>query len=756
MPLQAVGTLGHEGGQLELDVDGLAEPIRLQVPADALDREVRFEVRPINIEWELPDGLQAVEQSFEIEPNGISFRGPATLYIPTADHPAERTFAVTRDAQGQLEVLEPVARRDGRTGFFLQHLSPFSLVVVDFAELLQPEQYVVPGFSAPEDHFRFANVGYRDAPTGMCTGFALASQWLSEHRPQTAHSIFCEAYPDEGFVSAAETVEKCTLGLDYVYVAFEHYKNSWLGVAWNLISLGEHLTPQAWRTNWLKTVLQLGARPRVVTLFNDPALVVAAGQRFNELVALMRPIGSPPLYQSALHAVLAYGYDGSDILIYDSNYPGQTQRLEFGAQGALNRYVGVFDIAAGFPTSLSDSVDLSALDDVFEAEFCRDEDGDGEISLECGGVDCSQDRRLVPELCNELDDDCDAVVDEGTGACAPEPPPGWVRIEAGGFTMGSPLNEPGHRDWEVQHEVSLTRALLVSETEFTAGEYHHLFGVWREFGGPEPEGCGADCPARSLSWWNAVGIANARSDADGLPRCYRIDGPVGPCHEGGACPRVRMIDGLDCIGYRLPTEGEWEYFARAGTETPFWSGGLVGDGICREPSLDDVDRICVAGDAAPYGAVRSLQANPWGLYDVHGNVTEWVWDVYGDYAEGPVVDPTGASGIGGGGDRNERRVYRGGCVATSASDARSANRAAFFANAWSGCWGMRLVRTAPGGPLVDADGDGFPSLASGGSDCDDADRDIYPCARDVAGDGRDADCDGRDLDSCNCGACDNE
>jgi len=133
--------------------------------------------------------------------------------------------------------------------------------------------------------------------------------------------------------------------------------------------------------------------------------------------------------------------------------------------------------------------------------------------------------------------------------------------------------------------------------------------------------------------------------------------------------------------YRLPTEAEWEYAARAGTTTR-WSFG------------DDKSQL---GRYAWYGGnagsqthpVGQLQPNPWGLYDMHGNVREWAQDWYGKYTRGTAVDPAGPSS-------GPRRVDRGGSWYSTSSFCRSSDRfrdsgAPGDRNAILGC---RLLRVA--------------------------------------------------------------
>jgi formylglycine-generating enzyme required for sulfatase activity len=131
--------------------------------------------------------------------------------------------------------------------------------------------------------------------------------------------------------------------------------------------------------------------------------------------------------------------------------------------------------------------------------------------------------------------------------------------------------------------------------------------------------------------------------------------------------------------YRLPTEAEWEYAARAGTTTR-WSFGDEASQLGRYAWYDGNAR----GQTHPVG---QLQPNPWGLYDMHGNVWEWVQDWYGGYASGTAVDPAGpSSGLG--------RVYLGGGWFTPARYCRSAGRGSVAPGKRIDSLGFRLLRVA--------------------------------------------------------------
>jgi formylglycine-generating enzyme required for sulfatase activity len=249
-------------------------------------------------------------------------------------------------------------------------------------------------------------------------------------------------------------------------------------------------------------------------------------------------------------------------------------------------------------------------------------------------------------------------------------PEGYVRIEPGEFTMGSPEDELGRFGEETQHRVTVTRAFALKATEVTQAE-------WRAVMGTDPSGfadCGETCPVEMVSWFDAVDYVNRVSDAEGLPRCYADDAD-------------RTFAGLDCTGYRLPTEAEWEYAARAGTQTAFHTGVNTQTGCNDDPNLNLAGWYCGnSGDTTH--PVGQKQVNAWGLYDMHGNVWEWVHDWYGDYPAGDVVDPLGAAA-------GFNRVVRGGSWDTDALFARAASRSGLNPDFRFNYYGFRPARSLP-------------------------------------------------------------
>jgi formylglycine-generating enzyme required for sulfatase activity len=240
-------------------------------------------------------------------------------------------------------------------------------------------------------------------------------------------------------------------------------------------------------------------------------------------------------------------------------------------------------------------------------------------------------------------------------------------IPPGTFRMGSAVIMGRFNRDEIPHEVTLTRAFAMSIHEVTQGDFVDLLGAI-----PSEFECGLNCPVETVTFTTALAYTNALSESKGLPACYSLSGCVSEASTGDLdCSDigVNAPEGNPylCEGYRLPTEAEWEYAVRAGTETDFYSGDMT------EPRCNPVDSVLdqvgfFCGNSATRPHIAMLKApNEFGLYDMHGNVAEWVWDLYGTYDEEALIDPFGP-------DLGEERVIRGGSWEDDAQDCRSAMR----------------------------------------------------------------------------------
>ena len=240
-------------------------------------------------------------------------------------------------------------------------------------------------------------------------------------------------------------------------------------------------------------------------------------------------------------------------------------------------------------------------------------------------------------------------------ACISRPGQGpeMLLIEPGQFLMGSPRNEPVRdSDEGPQRRVTIQRPFALSRCEVTVGEFR-LFV--EDTGYSTDAEAGDGCQVWDGSDWVAE---KSRSWRD--PGFEQTDQhPVACVSWNDASAYARWLSLRTGVGYRLPTEAEWEYAARAGTTTPFWTGNCIDtDQANYDGTVDYNDCGARTGNyrrkTVPAG---SLSDNPWGLHEVHGSVWEWVEDVYhADYSGAPA---DGSAQTEGGGPQ-ARRVLRGG------------------------------------------------------------------------------------------------
>ncbi|MDR0561104.1 MAG: formylglycine-generating enzyme family protein [Spirochaetaceae bacterium] len=254
--------------------------------------------------------------------------------------------------------------------------------------------------------------------------------------------------------------------------------------------------------------------------------------------------------------------------------------------------------------------------------------------------------------------------------------PDLAYIRGGTFIMGSPASETGRYDNELQHQVTL-RSFYLGKYEVRQSEYAEVM----ETNPPNPSR--RNMPADHVSWYDAITYCNRRSVKEGLTPAYTIEGT-----------EARWNAQSD--GYRLPTEAEWEYACRAGTVTRFSTGddsrSLEGNANAADltaketyPAWEIDDFRDGYAETAPAG---SFSPNPWGLYDMHGNLWEWCWDRYGDYSADPQSDPSGPSA-------GSSRVIRGGGWSNFSRSLRSAYRGHSAPTTKSATVGFRIARDLP-------------------------------------------------------------
>ena len=254
----------------------------------------------------------------------------------------------------------------------------------------------------------------------------------------------------------------------------------------------------------------------------------------------------------------------------------------------------------------------------------------------------------------------------------------FILLKGGSFMMGSPNNEAQRDKDEVLHEVTLNQ-FYIDPYEVTQKDYQSVMGE-------NPSHFkGENLPVENITWYNAVEYCNKLSEIRGLKPVYTIYGST-------------VTLDRSANGYRLLTEAEWEYAARAGTRTVFNSvNHITSDNANFEgsypylieenyvnPNNPDVKTSRYRGETIK---VDSLSPNQFGLYNMHGNVSEWCFDYYGEYDTANKNNPTGAS-------NGYLRVSRGGSYIDFAKHLRAAYRSACNPLSTDRNTGFRIARNA--------------------------------------------------------------
>ena len=235
----------------------------------------------------------------------------------------------------------------------------------------------------------------------------------------------------------------------------------------------------------------------------------------------------------------------------------------------------------------------------------------------------------------------------------------FVLIPSGTYTMGSPPKESHRGRSEVRHQVTISKPFYMQTTEVTKKQWYSI--MERRMMASQK---GADnLPITQVSWFD----------------CMKF---------------IKHLNRLGQGKYRLPTEAEWEYAARAGTSAAYSWGDTIdcdkamyGNNSLKEDECQLYIRSIGLQLDLP-APVKTYLSNSWGLYDMHGNVWEWCMDWYGDYPKNPVVDPKGP-------ESGYTRIRRGGSWFKYGYSCRSANRSFGHPATRYKTTGFRLIREIP-------------------------------------------------------------
>ena len=231
-------------------------------------------------------------------------------------------------------------------------------------------------------------------------------------------------------------------------------------------------------------------------------------------------------------------------------------------------------------------------------------------------------------------------------------PEGFALVRAGMFTMGSPGFEPTRLVNEKEHQVTLSEHFYMAKTEIVWSEWDRVrdLAVKDGYGdlalagqnGRNGDSSGQH-PVTRVSWYEAVKWCNARSEQEGKTPVYYSSASFGSDNVFRlGTTSAKVYADWDADGYRLPTEAEWEYACRAGTKTTFYTGALsFPEASPLDPNLDKAGWYA-GNSGANTHVVGGKQPNAWGLYDTHGNVSEYCWDLYFPDYGGDATDPKGS------------------------------------------------------------------------------------------------------------------
>jgi len=269
-------------------------------------------------------------------------------------------------------------------------------------------------------------------------------------------------------------------------------------------------------------------------------------------------------------------------------------------------------------------------------------------------------------------------------------PANMVRINGGTFTMGAPANEHDiFNNDDPPHQVTVS-SFYIGKYEVTQKEYQEVMGT------NPSQFKGDSLPVEMLTWYDAVEYCNKRSEKEGLTPAYTINKDQRDPNNNNTNDKINwtVTWNKNANGYRLPTEAEWEYACRAGTTTTFNTGNNITTSQANYDGNFPYNNNAKGVYREKTTPVGSFAPNPWGLYDMHGNVREWCWDWYTPgspssriNSEQTYIDPVGP-------DHGTYRMSRGGAWNYMAMHIRSAYQDWEIAPSKVSANGIRLARSS--------------------------------------------------------------
>ncbi|MGI9536407.1 MAG: formylglycine-generating enzyme family protein [Desulfocapsaceae bacterium] len=256
-----------------------------------------------------------------------------------------------------------------------------------------------------------------------------------------------------------------------------------------------------------------------------------------------------------------------------------------------------------------------------------------------------EDHHSTSLIAEPTDSDRDKTISNSIGMS-------FMYIPPGSYLRGSPQEEPGRESDESQQLVTLSDGYYIQTTEVTQKQWKAVMGELPLY----IIKCDEECPVERVSWDHAQEFIRKLNNMDGSQI------------------------------YRLPTEAEWEYAARAGSKTSFANGEISALTCDHDAKLSDLGWYCGNSKVSRHHIVAQKHPNAWGLFDMHGSVWEWCSDWYGQYPSKSVNDPLGPP------DGTER-IMRGGGIADTARSCRSANRHSLRPDVQFNNIGLRIVRS---------------------------------------------------------------